>query len=208
LGYLPIYEKENAFDYLDEYDKICIIDSDIYIKENAPYIFNEITDEDFAGVIEREMPCTDQYRSKLKNYTNGQYGRLKNEVDFKWDKDGAEFYNMGLMLFTKGIKKYLHGQSPKEFIRRKEFERFVNGEGNWRWSTDQTLLNYWVRKENMKQKHLSWKWNCLFKGIKDECLNDGHFIHFFLSDKLPQKGNEIPRIVKNLGMAKDIQGRG
>ena len=29
-GFLPIYEKENAFDLLGEYDQIAIIDSDIY----------------------------------------------------------------------------------------------------------------------------------------------------------------------------------
>ena len=38
-GYLPIYEKENAFDYLEEYDKIAIIDADIYIRPNARNIF-------------------------------------------------------------------------------------------------------------------------------------------------------------------------
>ena len=40
LGYLPIFEKENAFEYLDSYDQVAIIDSDIYIRDNAPDIFN------------------------------------------------------------------------------------------------------------------------------------------------------------------------
>ena len=39
LGYLPIYEKENAFLYLDQYDAIAIIDADIYIRDTAPNIF-------------------------------------------------------------------------------------------------------------------------------------------------------------------------
>ena len=30
LGYMPIYEKENAFEYFDRYDQIAIVDSDIY----------------------------------------------------------------------------------------------------------------------------------------------------------------------------------
>ena len=42
LGYLPIFEKENAFDLLDQYDQIGIVDSDIYIKESAPNIFEEL----------------------------------------------------------------------------------------------------------------------------------------------------------------------
>ena len=32
LGYLPIYEKENAFEHIDNFDQIAIIDSDIYIR--------------------------------------------------------------------------------------------------------------------------------------------------------------------------------
>lgn len=207
-GYLPIYEKENAFGYLDKYDKICIIDSDIAIRDNAPNIFDEIDmNTDFAGAIERDMPITPKYASKLVKYTQGQYDRLRNEADFKWNSRGAEFYNMGLMLFTSNLKKYLKGQTPLEFIRRKEFERLVNGEGLWKWSTDQTLLNYWVRKEKMKQRHLSWKWNALFKGVKDEVLKDSYFVHFFLSVHLPRHGEEIPSIMNDLDKANNIQGR-
>ena len=33
-GYLPIYEKENAFNYIDDYDQIGIIDADIYIRQD------------------------------------------------------------------------------------------------------------------------------------------------------------------------------
>ena len=39
LGYMPIYEKENAFEYFDRYDQIAIVDSDIYVKSNAHDIF-------------------------------------------------------------------------------------------------------------------------------------------------------------------------
>ena len=39
LGYLPIYEKENAFDLLPKYDQIAIVDSDIYIRPDSPSIF-------------------------------------------------------------------------------------------------------------------------------------------------------------------------
>lgn len=208
LGYLPIYEKENAFNYLGDYDKIAIVDADIFIRDTAPNIFDEIDNSAvFAGVLERDMPLTRQYTDKIKRYTRGQYGALK-DVDWKWDAAGAEFYNMGLMLFTNELDFYLNGQTPEQFIRRKEFERFVNGDGNWRWSTDQTLLNYWVKKSGMRTKNLDWKWNALFKGIKDDKLPEAHFIHFFLAAVLPEKGKEIPRIIKDLDAAKHIKGHG
>ena len=31
-GFLPIYEKENAFSYLKSYDQVAIIDADVYIR--------------------------------------------------------------------------------------------------------------------------------------------------------------------------------
>jgi hypothetical protein len=209
LGYLPIYEKEVAFKYLDQYDNIAIIDSDIFIRDTAPDIFEQL-DEDtvFAGVAERDMPLTTEYIQKIKAYTQGQYGSLK-DVDWKWSPThGAEFYNMGLMLFSNKLTEYLNGETPEQFIRRPEFERFVNGEGNWKWSTDQTLLNYWVKKSGMKVKNLDWKWNALFKGVKDEVLQDAHFMHFFLANNLPQKGAEIPSIIQNLDKASNIKGHG
>lgn len=209
LGYLPIYEKEVAFNYLDDYDQICIIDADIYVRDTAPNIFDELeVDTVFAGVLEKDMPLTPAYQKKIQRYSKGQYSPL---TDVKWPQGpayGYAFYNMGLMLFSSSIKDYLNGQTPEQFIRRPEFERFVNGQGNWRWSTDQTLLNYWVRKSGMPTKNLNWKWNALFKGIRDEELPQAHFLHFFLASNLPQKGAEIPTIVRDLTHASKIRGHG
>jgi len=59
-GYLPIFEKENAFTYWPKYDQIAIIDADIWIRPGSPNIFDELTSEyDFGGVVEREMPITE-----------------------------------------------------------------------------------------------------------------------------------------------------
>jgi len=98
---------------------------------------------------------------------------------------------MGLMLMNSSLKKYLQGQTPREFLRRPEFERFINGVGQWRWSTDQTLLNYWVKKEKIQTKNLDWRWNALYRGVRDECLTDAYFVHFFLSNYIEQPIEEI-----------------
>ena len=192
-GYLPIYEKENAFDYFDRYDQIAIVDADIYIRENAPNIFEELEDNDFAAVCEREMPLTKQYKSKIENYSRMQYSTLKN-VDWKWNNLGAEFFNMGLMVMNTSFSKYLKGQTSREFIERWEFKPFVDGLGPWKWSTDQTLLNWWIKKEKMKVKHLPWQYNALYKGILDEKIPESYFVHFFLRDKLPERGETIASI--------------
>jgi hypothetical protein len=194
LGYLPIMEKSNAFGFLAQYEKVAIVDADIFIKASAPNLFDELTG-DFAAVLERDMPLTEKYREKIRKYSEGQYRSLT-DVDWQWDC-GAAFYNMGLMLFGQGVVPHLGG-APAEFVRRPEFERFVNGEGHWRWSTDQTLLNYWVKKSGMRTQSLDWRWNALYGGIRDDALHEARFVHFFLSAKLPRGGAEIPSLLERM----------
>lgn len=194
-GFLPIYEKENAFEYLNTYDQVAIVDADIYIRPDAPNIFEELGDHDFAGCVEREMPITPEYKAKIHNYSHMQYANLK-DVDWKWNDFGGEFMNMGLMVMNSSFKNYLKGQTPKQFLERKEFKKFVDGMGNWKWSTDQTLLNWWIKKESMNVKHLPWNYNALYKGVQDKMLPEAYFIHFFLKDKLPGKGENVEQLLE------------
>ena len=102
----------------------------------------------FGAVCEREMPITEKYKSKIAKYSIMQYKPIhKPTIDFKPNNLGFEFFNMGLILInTKQFKPYLKGQTAEQFIRRSEFMDFVNGKGAWKWSTDQTLLNYFLKK--------------------------------------------------------------
>ena len=198
--FLPIFEKEVAFNYLDKYDQICIVDADIYIRENAPNIFEELPEEyDFGGVVERDQPLTSGHRSKIKTYSESMFKPLK-DVDWKWNENGGEFMNMGLMLFNKSLAKYLNGQTPQEFIHRPEFKDFVDGIGLYRYSTDQVLLNYWLKKCGSNVKNLSWKWNALYRGTVEKRIAEAHFVHFFLKDHLPKKGEDINQIKSILGV--------
>ena len=189
-GFLPIFEKENAFGYFSEYDKIAIIDSDVYVRPGSPDIFADLGEADFGGVLEKSLPITRMYANKILKYSRGQYGPLK-DVDWRVDARGHDFYNMGIMVMGEAFKAYLNGETPAEFLRRPEFARFIDGVGMWKWSTDQTLLNWWVRKSGMKRVDLSWKWNCLFRAVPDKFLKDAHFVHFFLKDLLPARGENV-----------------
>ena len=94
------------------------------------------------------------------------------------------------------MKPYMRNQSAKEFLRRSEFQDFVDGIGAWKWSTDQTLLNYFLKKYNVPTLHMSWKWNGLYTANTkiDEC----HFVHFFLKDKLPHGGENIKELLRKI----------
>jgi hypothetical protein len=195
-GFLPIYEKENAFSYFKDYDQICIVDSDIWIRPGSPNIFEDVNpNSDFSGVIESSMPILPWYQKKILNYSRMQYGSLK--INWQYDdKTGFPFMNMGLMMMNKSFAQYLNGQSPKQFIERPEFKQFVDGMGPWKWSTDQTLLNYWIRKEKMTVKNLDWKWNALYTAIDNTKIKEAYFVHFFLKDKLPNKGEDVEALMR------------
>jgi hypothetical protein len=109
------------------------------------------------------------------------------------------FYNMGMTEWNASMRHLLQGQSPKEFIERPEFEPFVNGEGKYRWSTDQVLLNTWVKRTGMTRCNLDWRWNCIHGYVIPTALRmDPHFIHFNLASKMPRGGAEIPEIIAGL----------
>ncbi len=198
-GYLPIYEKENAFAYLEEYDRIAIIDADIYIRPDSPNIFEEFGDDHaFGAVCEREMPITEQYKIKIKGYSKMQYSTLHKPqigIDFEPNDKGFEFYNMGMILLnSKKFLPFLKGQTPKQFIERAEFQNFVDGMGAWKWSTDQTLLNFFLKKHKVPTEHMHWKWNGLFTANTN--LDECHFIHFFLKDRLPDAGENVAELME------------
>jgi len=197
-GFLPIYEKENAFSYWDQYDQIAIIDADIWVRPGSANIFDKIPDNaSFAGVVEREMPITQKYAQKIANYSRMQYNNIRN-VDWKWNDRGAEFFNMGMMVMNSSLLQYLNGETPKQFLSRPRFKPFVDGAGNWKWSTDQTLLNTWIKEEKIPTKHLSYHWNGLYSALQPGRINECNFVHFFLKDKLPNRGEDVASLMKTV----------
>lgn len=195
-GYLPIFEKANAYDLLrasngEGYDRIAIIDSDVWARPGAPNIFEELGSADFAGVRERDQPSNEKHLRKLPRFSKNMFGPLS-DVSWDWDQRGcADFHNLGVMVIGNGFKDRMEGQSAREFLRRPEFQKFINGEGFLRYSTEQTLMNWWMRKSGVRMKNLSWKWNALYSAIPNERVREAHFVHFFLRDKLPSKGENV-----------------
>ncbi len=201
LGYLPIFEKENAFELLSDYDQILILDADIYVRPGSPNIFDELGEEyAFGGVAEMDMPITQEHSRKIRQYSIMQYQKVANNLNWVSNKVcGFEFYNMGLMLLnSKKIIPALRGQTPMQFLERPEFREMLDGVGAYKWSTDQTMLNYWVRKEGLPCKNLDWKWNALYGSLKPESEKTAHFIHFYLKDKLPERGENVPALMEKI----------
>lgn len=201
LGYLPIFEKENAFAYVDQYDQIAIVDSDIFVRDTAPDIFLSLPKDQALGVVaERDLPCTKKHLSKITKYSHAAFGHLT-DVDWHWNTHGAEFFNMGMMVLNSDkFRPFLNDQTPAEFLARPEFQDFIDGVGYFKWSTDQMLLNWWVKKTNMPVQNMSWHWNALYKAVQDDQLPQAHFVHFFLKDLLPNRGENITQLMQDIGV--------
>ena len=125
-----------------------------------------------------------------------QYGRLhNNKLDFKPTQRGFEFFNMGMILLnSEKFLPYLKGQSGKQFLQRAEFKDFVDGVGPWKWSTDQTLLNYFLKKYDVPVKYMDNRWNGLYTAVNN--LKECYFVHFFLKDKLPNRGENVAELMR------------
>lgn len=197
-GFLPIYEKENAFDLLDSYDQIAIVDADIFVRPNAGNIFEDFgTGHAMGACVEREMPITQAYKRKIIQYSAMQYTPLQKKIDLKNNALGFEFFNMGMILLnSQKFKPFLKGQTAKQFIERGEFKDFVDGVGAWKWSTDQTLLNYFIKKYNVPVKKMHWKWNGLYSA--NTRIKACQFVHFFLKDKLPNRGEDVKSLMESI----------
>ena len=142
------------------------------------------------------MPTTEAYTRKIANYTRMQYGMNQLNTLFDWKHPGgANFYNMGMMVLNKSFDKYLKGQTPMQFLMRPDFKVFIDGMGNWKWSTDQTLLNVFVKESGMSVKNLSFHWNGLFTAIHPTYAREANFVHFFLKDKLPNGGENVEELM-------------
>lgn len=195
LGYLPIFEKENAFSYLDRFDKVAVIDADVYIRPSSMDSVFEEFDEPFAAMKESSLPMLGWYSKKLQVYSRMQYGTL-----WKYSDTIAPFRNMGVMTFSKAILDYEPLlANPKEFLMQDKFRHFVNGTGHFKWSTDQTLLNHWLHEKKIPVHDLAWRYNCLYTTVEEKYLREAKFVHFFLKDKLPNRGENVTELMKAIG---------
>jgi len=176
----PHFEKLGAFSYLGEYEKVLILDADVFITRLAPNIF-DCDDAEFSAVIERDLPLTPVYRDKIRRYTDENYRSLT-DVDWDWDESGAEFFNTGVCLL-RGTK------TPSGL------ERFLEN-NYWNRTYDQTFLNWWVKSCGVDFNRLDWRWNALYGAVDD--IAEAYFVHFFLSYAMPRGGAEIPEIIQGI----------
>lgn len=110
LGYLPIFEKEEAFNLklINTYKNIAVIDADVFVKKNVKEnIFDSLKPEiAFGAMREMDLPMQDWYAKKLKTYSQMQYGNIWPQHMF--ENGIAKFRNMGVMIFNTTLIKKIY----------------------------------------------------------------------------------------------------
>ena len=57
-------------------------------------------------------------------------------------------------------------------------------------------MNYWLKRDGIKVKNMNWKWNGLYSAITK--VDEAYFVHFFLKDKLPERGENVKELMKHV----------
>lgn len=152
-----VWHKEFVFDFIgDKYEKIALVDFDTMVNWNAPNFFNLYEDE-FCGILENEnLFWIDNSLRAFKS----SFSELK-DVDIKL----SEYINGGVLFFTKSHKQFF--EKLKDFYLRNK-----NSFDNWNvphTGKEQTILNLYLKKENVNKKYLDFRFNTM-RLIKNDWL--------------------------------------
>lgn len=140
----PIWNKELIYEIGKEYDKIGIVDSDTMVDRNAPNPFDLFGEDDFCGVNDL---CDLNWLFSSIEQRQKFFPETKIDI-FKYLNAGVLFFGKKyLSVFKKLLDFYLENS--------KEIDNLQGG------GKEQTLLNFFLQKENVNIKLLDPCWNLL-----------------------------------------------
>jgi len=146
----PVWNKHTIFERVgDKYDKIIYVDSDTMVKWDAPNPF-ELYEDEYCGVIDRSslrwiLNSIDAYKEFFPN------------TSF----DIANYINAGVSFFSHKHKDF-YDDLIKFYIKNRDKLDSKKGVGK-----EQTVLNFMLRKHNIKIKHIPPTWNLFSIHKKD-----------------------------------------
>lgn len=130
--------KPLVFDYVKE-GKVALVDADTMVKWDAPNFFDLYNDDEFCGVLD-----TDSIFWLHNSIT--AYQKFFPEVKL----DTSYYINSGVMLFSDKHKGFFNTLREFYLTNKEELD-------NWsvpNTGSDQTIINFLLQKEKVKQKML------------------------------------------------------
>jgi lipopolysaccharide biosynthesis glycosyltransferase len=152
-----MFERFQIYDLLDRYDRVCYVDSDIYIKSNSPNIFDIVPAKKLGIYCESVDINRDAFIGHMKNH-------------FKLNDDIKLYYNSGVIVADKIHKSMFNVEQLNKFFNRPDI--IVGG---W---PDQDYINYYILRKGVSVYDVGYKFNYLYNDLKESKLSAAHFIHF------------------------------
>ena len=153
-----------------DYDRLVIVDCDMFVNEQATNIFNEYPSQsvDFSA-------C------KLMSNNNSRHAK---EVKIKYNRSVEQFYNGGIYLSGRKAAKLISNSIPEnieDYIG--DFTGALHEEGSdGKYIHDQHFLGYVLDKENISVSPMNQKWNYNWgiqgKPKKQSALDKAYFVHY------------------------------
>jgi hypothetical protein len=181
-----IWQRYYLFDILDsneiDYDQILIVDADTIIHPDAPDIF-KLTDHKYCLVHD-----DGDFDWILRSMENYHHHLFQDQPMFNC----FEYYNSGFQIVNKTHREFF--TTMREFYTQNS-DTILWCQKTYGVGTDQTPLNYLLRRENVDVKALSYKFNmsCMFaKEIVNDQLQHteaGYVMHF---NGIPDKDVSVP----------------
>lgn len=181
-----IWQRYYLFDILDsneiDYDQILIVDADTIIHPDAPDVF-KLTDHKYCLVYD-----DGDFDWILRSMENYHHHLFQDQPIFNC----FEYYNSGFQIVNKTHREFF--TTMREFYTQNS-DTILWCQKTYGVGTDQTPLNYLLRRENVDVKALSYKFNmsCMFaKEIVNEQLQHteaGYVMHF---NGIPDKDISVP----------------
>lgn len=140
----PIWNKSLCHKFGQGYDKIGLVDSDTIIRWNAPNIFDQVNPDKFYGV--NDLCDLNWLLDSIQ-----QRQRFFPDVNI----DITKYLNAGVLFFGK-MYLPLFESFLNFYLENKNEIQEIKGGGK-----EQTLLNFWLQKNNVKIELLSPEWNLL-----------------------------------------------
>ena len=145
----PTWQRWHVFEILEEnsidYNQVALVDIDTMIHPSAPNFFKE-TNGEYSGVSDDLM--VEWVHNSIMGYKD-----MFPDVNFDW----TTYMNNGFIVMSPKHKELCKTiidfyYANEDELRRRQHETLKKG-------SDQTPVNYLVRRENYPITHLSKKWN-------------------------------------------------
>ena len=144
------WHKTYVFDLLEsnkiDYDQILIADADTAIHPNAPNVF-ELTNRKFCVV--QNNGSHDWVDRSISTYQKEFFTDINLPL--------SEYFNSGIIILNKDHKSLY--KKALEFYKENQ-ERLIHLQNTVQVGTDQPVLNFLVKQENIDVKFLTFEWNC------------------------------------------------